>query len=178
MQRQMTNKEGEPKPAPLTLERITAMAKEMLLRNGAHIPTVLVEGVRNTAAIQIQDLEDTSAKRHIQLAEAGFMLAKTGQLGSLRQVFYVGEGWMGREMTKGTAPAIKPSEDPERKEVLLIFSIHVETQEKSLTVFEMLRTGDGQSVDLIELERTQRAESFILEAFVLGYEMGMDTTGN
>ncbi len=50
------NHEEEPQPGPLTIEEVASLAKETVLRDGYHVPTVIVEGDTGAMAMQITEL--------------------------------------------------------------------------------------------------------------------------
>ena len=53
----------ERKQAHFTLEEIISKAKEIMLREGQHIPTLIVEGSKILAAGQIPDMPPTHSER-------------------------------------------------------------------------------------------------------------------
>ena len=79
---------------------------------------------------------------------------------------------------KGGAIEVPPSQDPNRKEVLIISSSSdVQARRASLVVFEMLRDGEGQLVELEQLHTVEdedlRVASPLLNAFVEGFRLEM-----
>jgi hypothetical protein len=169
------NKDHEPRPGPLTIEEVAEIAKETVLRDGYHIPTVLVSGSQQDVAIQIAEFADTSEERQRQMFYAGFTLAQEHVVGVPQQVFFISEGWA----SVGTAnqpPMTPPSQDPNRKEVLVIAHSNILTVEDNVLTFEMLRDSEGKLVGLTQLHETtegRQAESPLLRAFVVGFAMGL-----
>src|SRR5262245_26421072 len=108
--------EQNPVPLHFTLEAVAEMAEEVLLRDGMHVPTLIAEGEQNAVVLQIPDIADSHEERVSQMGLAGFAIAHGAQIGSLRQLFFVSEGWLS-EMPKD-APFSTPSQDPNRIEVL------------------------------------------------------------
>ena len=75
--------------------------------------------------------------------------AKSGSVDQLQQIFMVSEGWM--SVASEDKPAeIRPSQDPNRKEVLIVSAIQMKERKKYLKVFEILRDSTEQVVGLEE----------------------------
>lgn len=168
------NKDREPQSEPRTIEQVAQIARENMLRDGYHVPMVLAEGSRQEVVMQIAEIGKTFAERERQMVQAGFALAQTGVVGILHQVFYVGEGWMSVG-ERGQEPHYPPSQDPTRKEVLLIMSFNAQTGQSDGRVWEMVRDATGKLVDVVafeELEKGTGAESPLLVAFVAGFALG------
>ena len=115
------------------------------------------------------------------MLSAGYALAQSGEVGDLRQVFFISEGWMivGEE---GKLPASRPSEDPRRKEVLVISNLSTREQESRLVIFEMVRDVEGQLAELRDIQlpgenEEGHAETPLLDAFVDGFRMGVIDRG-
>lgn len=106
------------RPHP-TLESITQIAKRTLLRNGTHLPTVVVEGNKQSIGIYIDQFAPTHEERAYQLYLLGYALAQTKEVGVLQQVFLISEGWMS-VAAEGKPPQSPPSQDLQRKEALII----------------------------------------------------------
>lgn len=170
------NKEHEPRRGELTLQEVTRLAQEVILREGAQLPTVIAEGSEQTAITQIAYLAGTHEERAQQLFVAGFMLAQSRLVGRLEQVFLIAEGWMS-QAEEGKPPEYPPSRDPRRKEILFISSLKVRGRESGLALFEMLRDGQGQLTELREYQPSAdqvTVESPLLAAFVAGFYAGTE----
>src|SRR5258706_13440624 len=120
------NKDRDRQPEPHTIEQVASIAKDNTLRDGYHVPMVLADGSINQAAIQIAEPGKTSEERQYQMFQAGFLLSQENSIGLLQQVFFVSEGWMSAGTTE-QAPITPPSQDPNRKEILLVASLNVLT---------------------------------------------------
>ena len=72
-------------------------------------------------------------------------------------------------------PRIRPSQDPERKEVLIVSGLEVMGRRTQLRIFEMVRNGAQEVVDLPELSSPQAGEATaqvpLLDAFVQGFAL-------
>ena len=113
------NKDREPHPTLLTIDAVTAQAKELLLKDGLHQPILIVEGVDQRLIVELSDLADTAPARQLQVFHVGVIIAQERLVSSLSQVFYVGEGWMSQQEA-GDTPVVPPAETPNRVEVLMI----------------------------------------------------------
>lgn len=91
------------------------------------------------------------------------------------------EGWMivGEE---GRPTASRPSQDPKRKEVLVISNLLTRKQRSRLVIFEMIRDVEGQLTELRDIQLPDEngeghAETPLLDAFADGFRMGMIDRG-
>src|SRR6266700_2813126 len=103
----------------ITLEEIISDAKEIMLRDGNHVPILIVEGSKNSAAGQIPKLPETHKEKMKVMHRFGQVVANSGRIDQLKQVFMVTEGWMSIA-SPDEQVELRPSEDPNRKEVLVI----------------------------------------------------------
>jgi hypothetical protein len=107
---------------------------------------------------------------------AGYALVQIGEVGHLTQVFFICEGWMSTT-TKGKSVEMPPSQDPKRKEVLLISQKEIGKIGSEMVIYEMIRDGQGLLTSLVELKLPEDKEDSnvnnpILDAFVEGFRMG------
>jgi hypothetical protein len=171
--------ERDPKPHAITFEEVTRVAKEMLLQHGNHVPTLIVEGSKETVVTQVLDVADTNEGRVQQMFEVGYSLARSGEVGTLRQVYFVIETWMST-VDPGEQPAIRPSQDPQRKEILLITSVSVPQREQKAAVLEMVRDQTGHLTELRDLPFDDEGvgENRLLTAFVVGFTVASSAKFN
>ena len=168
------DKDREPQSHRITIEEIAAIAKENLLREGSHIPTVIAQGTGTTIAFQFTEFGKSAQDRRQQMYQVGILLAQEGDVGILRQAFFVGEGWMSKvEVGKGLAHA--PSKNTQRKEILFISHCDVSGSEpkSEMRVWEMVRNTKGKLINLVEFDHHTNVEDSILDNFVAGYAMGL-----
>ena len=171
------SKESEGQPHGFTLEEVTRIARETLLKDGGHAPPVLVEGSMNTDVGQIAEFPETHEGKIQRMRSCGFALGQTGKVGEMRRIFFICEGWMSTAQ-KGAPRPVRPAQDPNRTEVLLIAHLWPEDNRTDWVGFEMVRSARGKLVALRELqdfavEKGRRMESPLLGAFVAGFGMGM-----
>jgi hypothetical protein len=107
---------------PITLEEIISNAKEIMLRDGTHVPVLIMEADNKLAAGQIPYLPQTHGERVELMRFLGQAAAKSGLVNHLEQIFMVTEGWMS-EPSEDKTTDMRPSEDPEKKEVLIISAV-------------------------------------------------------
>jgi len=154
-------------------EDVAAHAREITIQDGRHAPLLIVEGSKSLAVSQIQEMPETHDERMELMRLFGLAAARTGKFGRLEQIFFVSEGWMS-VAGPDNPPQMRPSEDPHRKEVLIISGLELKARRTQLRLFEMVRNGDQEVVDLPELsppqEREASAQVPLLEAFAQGYE--------
>lgn len=155
-------------------EKIIRYAKEALLRQGSHGTMLIMEGDKNTLIAGLATFPATHAGRIITMRAAGRSVALSGEIGRLLDVYLISEGWMSMSRD-GKLPNMRPSQDPNRKEVLIISGLRVEDQSKSLRLFEMKRGFRGKLVDLEEVEPDEGKKGTVdvplLEAFVDGFQV-------
>jgi hypothetical protein len=156
----------------MSFEQVTRRAKETTLRDGGHVPMVIAEGTRQHVMLQIAGLAPRHEARVRQLYIAGAVVARDGRVGRLRRVFFISEGWMS-VAREGQLPEVPPTQDPQRKEVLVVSSYEVDFPLASMALFEMVRDGQGVLRELRDVgvtrEGGEEAYSPLLEAFVYGF---------
>lgn len=157
---------------PLTMATVSQEAREVLLRDGQHLPTVIVEGPRRRVVMRLVGVPPTHPQRLAQMFAAGYQLAERVDLGGLRQIFHISEAWLSRAKP-GESLALPPSQDPQRHEVLIISNLNIVNRQVRLAAYEMLRDAAGQLSELRVSDigdtdgRPQDAP--LLVAFVAGY---------
>ena len=165
----------------LGIDEIAHIATEVALAEGGHIPTLVVEGSGGTAICQLTEFPGDQKEKHQSMAITGFMAAQKREVGSLKQVSFVSEGWMSLAR-EGQPPSMVPSQDPNRREVLVVHRLDVKSKKATLVLFEMIRDGEGQLTDLARMnpegeagvggDEEASAESPLLDAFVAGFLLG------
>jgi len=166
----------------ISVDEIVSNAKEIMLRDGNHVPALIVEGEKKLIVTQIPNFPETHGERIALLRFLGQAAVKTGAIGQLQQVFIITEGWM--SMRSQDKPSeMRPSQDPNRKEVLVISGLQIKERKKYMKVFEILRGSDQQVVSLEEFlpdgeKKDTSVEIPLVEAFVQGFQMAFRTKYN
>jgi hypothetical protein len=112
----------------------------------------------------------------------GQAAAKSGRVDELQQIFMETEGWI--SMTIEDKPIeIRPSEDPEKKEVLIISAVQAKERKKYLKVFEVRRDSTEQVVSVEEFipdvkKKDETVDVPLLDAFVQGFQTPFRTKFN
>jgi len=157
-------------------EEIVSNAKEVILKDGKHVPILIVDGGQGLLISQLNELPATHHERAELFRFIGLTTAMSGKLRSLKQVFMVSEGWMSVARIDGQ-PMMSPSQDPDRKEVLIVSGFEVKSKRKYLKLFEILRYGENNGVDLQELfpdaNKGGPVEVPLLDAFIHGFQFGI-----
>jgi hypothetical protein len=157
----------------ITLEEVISNAKEILLRDGNHVPVLIVEGSKSLVAGQIPDLPATHGERLEMMHLLGQAAARSGRIDRLQQIFMVSEGWMS-EPSEDKPTDMPSSQDPDRKEVLIISVIQVKESRKNLKIFEIIRDSDEKVLDIKEFlsakeKKDEAVDVPLLDAFVHGF---------
>ena len=166
----------------ITLEEIISNAREIMFRDGNHVPVLIMEADNKLMAGQIRDLPDTHGERVELMRFLGQAAAKSGRVNQLQQIFMVTEGWMS-EPSEDKPTDMSPSQDPNRKEVLIIAAIQMKERKKQLKLFEILRDSNEQVLGLEEIlpdekKKDERVDVPLLDAFVQGFQTAFRTKFN
>ena len=76
----------------ISFEEIISNAKEIMLRDGKHVPVLIMEASKNLVVGQIPDMPATHGERVELMRFLGQAAAKSGRVDQLQQVFMVSEG--------------------------------------------------------------------------------------
>src|SRR5687768_2208287 len=134
---------------PITIKEIVSNAKEIMMRDGKHVPVLIIEADNKVMAGQIPDMPPTHGERVELMRFLGQAAAKSGRVHHLQQVFMVTEGWMS-EPREEDGKFMRPSEDPNRKEVLIISALQLRERKKHLKVYEVVRDQNEQVTGMEE----------------------------
>lgn len=166
------SKEWQPRPAPITFEQVTRLAQEALLRDGHHAPTLIIDGSLRPVVMQIDGLAPTFEGRVQQMFVAGQALARDGGAGRLRSVYFITEAWLS-QANEGKLPDVPPSQDPQRKEVLIVDGVEAKSRRARVAIYEMMRDEQGNLREIREIQlpddSSTSSDSPLLEAFLTGF---------
>ena len=130
--------------------------------------------MREAVFTHIEQMAADHEERLSQMMLLGLLIAETGRVGVLSQVFFITEAWL--SLATNHRPASKrPSQDPHRKEVLIVSQQIVKLRENHLAMSEMKRNATGRLIRLEDIDpyptssRTIHAESPLLDAFTMGF---------
>src|SRR5215510_12549676 len=97
----------ESEQPPNTLEEIISNAKEIMLRRGNHVPTLIMEVSKDLVVSEIPSMPVTHGERLEFMRFIGQRAAQNGRFDQLQQVFLVSEGWLSEAIAD-----LPPSQDP------------------------------------------------------------------
>lgn len=164
----------ERKTWSLSFDEIVFNAKEIILKDGMHVPTIIVEGNKNLIAGQVRDMPYTHGERVELMRFLGQATARSGKIQELRQVFMISEGWLSVPKD-GETENLRPSQDPDRKEVLIVSGIKIQERKKQIKALEIVRDGDSRVSRLEEFlpdaKENETIDIPLLDAFVWGFQM-------
>jgi hypothetical protein len=167
--------EYDRRPQAITLEAIAEVAIENTLRDGFHAPTLLVEGTRDRFVTTFEQMGKTHEERVMQFYKAGVSVAVSQIVGRVKQVFFVSEAWLSEHQST-SEPVLPPSQDPKRKEVLVVSGMQRANRKTQLKTYEMIRDSDSMLRELRPFHTSDddyvQVESVLLEAFFVGVSNG------
>ena len=165
----------------ISFEEIISNAKEKMLLDGKIEPILVIESSKSLVIVPLQDMPETHGERIGLMRFLGQVTAKSGRVNQLQQVFMVTEGWM-IKANEDEHVKTRPSEDPNRKEVLIISGMQMRERKKHLKLFEILRDSNERVVGLEgfspDAKKYESVEIPLLEAFVYGFNMAFQTKYN
>jgi hypothetical protein len=165
----------------VALEEIVSNAKEVMFKDGNHVPTVIMESSTAIVIGQIPEFPPTHGERLQLMNFLGMAAARSGRVDQLHQVFMISEGWLS-ESSKEDGPRLAPSEDPKRKEVLLVSAVQVMEHTKQLKVLEITRDEDERVLSLDEFipgePKDISVDTPLLDAFIQGFRQAFQTKFN
>ena len=107
-----------------------------------------------------------------QMFVTGQALSHEGTAGRLRSVYFITEAWLSQAQA-GKLPAMRPSQDPQRKEVLIVNGLEAKTRRVQLAIYEMVRDTQGVLREVREYvfpdNPADAADTPLLEAFLTGF---------
>jgi hypothetical protein len=143
------------------------IAKKLFLKDGYHVPLLLVKGTAGKIAIGLQEFGDTSDKRAQDMLNTGTWLACKHHVGDLELIVFICEAWM------GTNVRVLPSQDPNRIEVLQVNSLDVRTNTEAMQAYQIKRDPKGNVNDLkaLPFPKGGSVAGRLLPAFLKGYQI-------
>ena len=153
------------------VEAIVKIAKEIMTRYGSHVPMLFIIGEKGKVNTAFPDFGPNHEDKIRQMANMGVNIAGKHNVGQLKYLIFVVEAWM--SIPKGGKITVQPSQDPKRKEVLIVTTLDVSQDKQEVVIYQMIRDKWGR---LIELNRRPfsdeiTVESPLLPAFIAGYNL-------
>jgi len=154
------------------MEKVVRLAKDVVLKQGYHLPQLVLCGEQGNGAMIIEGFPNEYEKKVKTMFLAGVETKRRCNVGKLSKVFFVLETWM---VTLEKGEKITPArQHPRRIETLVISCLDISTKEQMVTSLEYIRDANGTLREikdhvLPDGATTARAESPLLPAFVAGY---------
>ncbi len=148
-----------------------AKAKGVALQLGTQVPFLWVEGTKQEYALWLHTLPDDPLDKYRLFFKAGRTVARDKELGKLVQVFFISEAWLSI-VRQGKLPDIRPSEDPQRQEVLIVSCFNLKNHTKDISVLSYMRDKKGKLIAIKELSSGNAGLQFassLLDTFLAGY---------
>ena len=117
-----------------SLNEVVSNAKEALVRDGEHRPTLIVEGSLHLVAGKLPGMPKSHSDKLIYMRLLGRQAAESGHLGALQQIFFVSGASLWEE-NEAIHIDFLPSQDLNRKEILFISGIDLRERRKYLDSF-------------------------------------------
>lgn len=108
------------------IEKIIQMSKDLILKNGSHMPAMHVEFKSGIATLALMPTAFGVRKDFEKIQNfytAGSMIGEDYQGESLASLAFVAEAWMAKRDIDNPRLDVMPSQDPNRVEVLIIVSM-------------------------------------------------------
>lgn len=156
------------------VDRLTTTARDVLLRDGHHVATLLLFGNEEKAAVIALNmpLGDVGAEREATFRQLGEHLGNQLQheLGSLEAVLHVSEAWRRTVAHGETRQYAHLENDPQREEVLVITAYSPRSHETLFVSLAMHRDSEGTLIAVDETATPLRGgRAYLLEAFCAGW---------
>ena len=165
----------------MSLESIAAFARETALKENGHAPMLFAEGDKGLVVALFEQPPALFELRLLAMYSAGLTMAQRGEVGILHQVFFISEAWMSVGDKPDEEP-VRPAEDPDRKEVLIVYETRMQDRGSDVVIFEIARDEEEAIADLQEFKPPEtgkeEVQSPLLDAFIAGYLMGVGGSHN
>ncbi len=156
------------------LDEVVSNAKESLVRDGEHQPTLIVEGSLGLVSGKLPGMPESHSDKLIYMRLLGRQAAESGRIGRLRQIFFVSGGSLWEE-NEAIYLDFSPSQNLMQQEVLFISGVDLLEHRKHLALLEVRRDSNGQVAgfsDLIlNLHQPIPLETPLEDAFVSGFKV-------
>jgi hypothetical protein len=158
----------------MKIKDITEWAKEFMLKDGSHAPTLFVETDAPQMVIaELAGMPGTPAARQPYFLAMGRKLAAEHPGVRVREVAFIAMSWASMQLPGQPAPKTLPSKDPNRMELLLIAHLTLDadgSMKEDGQMVEIIRDNKGKVRDLYHRPDTvESGLSPFLILFVLGF---------
>lgn len=160
---------------------IQSACESTLKHCGQHAPTLLLQGSNSELSCHIDNFPENREQKLSTMFLFGFTVGESKAVGALQHILFISRGWLVDNSMETSPPVPDPSQDPRRKDVLIILSHKLEPNQTELTLFEILKYGEETPVDLIAINKPQaigshpneeKIGSSLIDAFLEGFKAG------
>lgn len=146
------------------------MAKETILEQGQHIPVLVLVWKDDMAVALFDGLPETTQEKQVLLFKTARKLTKKRTGKEIQAIHFVTEAWTSFCKVDEPRKYNAPSEDPDRKEVILVQTLTILDKQIKQTIrrAEMLRSADGKILDLLPHDEEVEVQSRLLPAALVG----------
>lgn len=164
----------------MELDKIIQHAKDHILKHGNHLSEILVElEGEEVYILAVPDIvnEETTYEKQKNFFTTGIMIGEKHRNKDICQVIFIVEAWMSQASEDGSRKYDQPSQDPNRKECLIINTLDIVPKEdgshieQGMNMVEIIRDGAGNLIDLLQWKLPEQGKSHspLLIAFLAGY---------
>jgi hypothetical protein len=160
----------------MQIEKIIQMSKDLILKNGSHMPAMHIEfknGKSTLALMPTAFNTKTNFEKVQNFYTAGSMIGKEYPGESIAALAFVAEAWGSVPSPDNPNFEVMPSKDPKRVEVLIITSITLSEEKAKLHVVELIRDGQGKLMDILpwsDYDEDTVVDTYMLASFAAGFE--------
>ena len=140
----------------MDIDAIVTRAKRIMLKQGSHPPTLLIEG-KKQYGLALDSLPDTTLEKKRLLFQLGVDLAMKQDIEAedVTQLVWICEVWFSAPIPKDQfKDAPRPSRDPHRQEGLMVLFLTISDKviAQDMRMVEVLRAGG--TLDLVVHDKT------------------------
>jgi hypothetical protein len=137
-------------------------------RFGSFQPTLFVHGTEGRVFTTLP-FGETNEERIAIMTEAGIQFAKSDRVGNVERVYFVSEAWVSPARDRYT----KPSQDPNRREVLIFNSLDCRSEAQGLEMYACIRNWKQEIVDLKRIPEPAGGSvgGRLLPSFLAGFRL-------
>ncbi|MCB9112236.1 MAG: hypothetical protein H6634_13415 [Anaerolineales bacterium] len=132
------------------LDTIVEDAKEKIIQEGKYPPKAFVEGKIGSIETELPEIPEAYEDKLAYMAALGQLMAESGSIGELLQVFVVSGGSLWKT-EKAIHLEFSETTCTEAKPVLIVSGVQLEERKKNLIIFEVLKGSEKQVVGFLDL---------------------------
>lgn len=157
------------------LKLIKKTAEQTILHTGGHYPQLVCSNQNDELMAVGMDFPDSHQGKRLVMLKAGNEVGK--QFSDIDEVYFISEAWTSKAKD-GKIPDVRPSQDPNRVECLLIHccDLGAGAEKSKLLLYDMIRDKKGNLTELksrSDEDKPDEIDSPLMDAFVVGYRAGV-----